>query len=81
MVSFSKLLIPGVDREQPADNQDGADHQGDRVHHHRHLCSRHAGDEDFHEGEGKEEGGAEECYSSSDIQWGGVQRGDRVGEK
>ena len=51
---------------------DGADHQEHRVHHHRHLCSGHAGDEDLHEGEGQEEGGTEECSSSSDILWGRV---------
>ena len=64
--------VHGADREQPADAADGADHQGYRVHHHRHLCSGHAGHEDLHEGEGQEEGGTEECSSSSDILWGRV---------
>ena len=69
-------MLPGVDREQPAEDTDGADHQGHRVCHHRHLCTWHAGDEELHEGDWEEEGGAEECSSSSDIQWGGVSRGE-----
>ena len=52
------IIIPGVDREQPAEDTDGADHQGHRVCHHRHICPWHAGDEELHEGEGEEEGGA-----------------------
>ena len=72
-------MLPGADREQPAEDTDGADHQGHTVCHHRHLCTWHAGDEELHEGEGEEEGGAEECSSSSDIQWRGVQRGEEGG--
>ena len=72
-------MFPGADREQPAEDTDGADHQGHTVCHHRHLCTWHAGDEELHEGEGEEEGGAEECSSSSDIQWRGVQRGEEEG--
>ena len=49
--------MTGVDREQPAEDTDGAVHQRYRVHHHRHHCSRHAEDEELHEGEGEEERG------------------------
>ena len=71
-------MLPGVDREQSAEDPDGANHQGYRVCHHRHLCPGHAGDEEVHEGAGEEEGGPEECIASSDIQWGGIQRGEDV---
>ena len=60
-------MLLGVDREQPAEDTDGAHHPGHTVCHHKHLRPWHAGDEELHEGKGEEERGTEKCSSPSDF--------------
>ena len=69
--------MPSLDLNRPAKNHDDPEESWDPHPAGGHLRTWHGWPEGRHEGQRQEEGGAEACLASSDIQWGEILRGER----